>query len=447
MGGAITTQIKKIPTRKDFYIGSIIGVGGFGIIREVRRLSNDKWYALKEYDITKITTINEAQIILNEYLALERIQSHPFIIKLYAIFHEVGSTNLLMELLCGGDLRLSMQSYDLYNENKTAYIIACIGSALHHLHLHGIIHRDIKPENIMFDISGIPKLIDFGMSYTTKSIPLLSSSSSSSNICICQSRSGTKEYLAPEVFVPETHYHSYESDFWSLGMVMYELLFRYRPFKSIIPISMIKYSQDTYKSAWESLVNASSNSSSITTITTSLTTSAVATAPFLSGTTASLKTFISESYDLNEMRSNTTSNFIQLSSFMTNFDETPLNSDLVISIPDFNSCKEKTSIECKNLLLSLLDVRVHLRYGVNDRYSSFIDHNWFQSNGYSRKKLLEYSPAPPDINRVGDTICGKFLKKNFEDKDETKTKGFPKREIHRFVNSIKYVSPDYYPIN
>ncbi len=115
------------------------------------------------------------------------------------------------------------------------YVIDCISSALSHIHGKGILHRDIKPENIGLDKFGRPYLTDFGIS---------------TNSTICRSSSGTLPYLAPEVLAPGNA-HSFQADYWSLGVVAYELMYGRRPFSKHCPVEFIRYVSDNYEYLWK----------------------------------------------------------------------------------------------------------------------------------------------------------------------------------------------------
>jgi serine/threonine protein kinase len=137
----------------------------------------------------------------------------------------------VLDLQTGGDLRYYMRKRYLFEEADVAFYIACLSSALEHMHSCGVIHRDVKPENIILDERGYPYLTDFGVAHVQSAdAPILS----------CTLASGTRQYLAPEVFT-KAHLHGPEADFWSLGVVAYELLFGRRPFDKHAPLPMINY--------------------------------------------------------------------------------------------------------------------------------------------------------------------------------------------------------------
>jgi serine/threonine protein kinase len=401
--------------RNHFHLGEVIGMGTFTKVREVRRYSNHQWYALKEYNLLKMTTTSEAEILLDELNALKRIRKHPFIVELYGAFRDHSSVSFVLELFTAGDLRLSLQSLKIFDEKQVAYVIACIGSALRFLHLNRIIHRDLKPENIMMDHNGVCKLIDFGMSYVMPP---------KTRVCICDRSSGTREYLAPEVFV-QNHYHGYESDFWSLGIVMYELLFRHRPFRGNAPLEMICYSRDTYRTAWELLIKTSQDDFEEINIANPLDDNTV-------------QTLLPDPAPL-EIRSFTHPSII----------DATLDPQLIPCLPQ----DEPISEDCKSILLSLIDVRIHSRIGTGTQYEEFSHHPWFTVNGIEVDDLASCpSPIHPDAIHTSDLIFSKFLDSNLE-KSETQSKSadlgrhVPNQDIHEMIGSIHYTSPEYLKIS
>ena len=97
---------------------------------------------------------------------------------------------------------------------------------LNYLHENNCIYRDLKPENVLIDKDGHIKLIDFGLSKWCDDSP-----------CKANSICGTPEYLAPEILFEKDY--GIEVDWWSLGMIIYEMLSGYLPFK-ILPEEKIK---------------------------------------------------------------------------------------------------------------------------------------------------------------------------------------------------------------
>jgi serine/threonine protein kinase len=68
------------------------------------------------------------------------------------------SCYLVLDLKCGGDLRYYLRKKIVFDERDVAFYVACLSSALQHIHSMKIIHRDVKPENIILDEKGYPHL-------------------------------------------------------------------------------------------------------------------------------------------------------------------------------------------------------------------------------------------------------------------------------------------------
>ena len=124
---------------------------------------------------------------------------------------------LVLDYLPGGDLRYYINRKIIFNENQIKFIISNLLLSLKYIHNNSILHRDIKPENLVFDDKGYIHLTDFGISKKLKK---------GKNI---YDKSGTPGYISPEVLLnkPQT----FSSDFFSVGVICYELLLHKKPFK------------------------------------------------------------------------------------------------------------------------------------------------------------------------------------------------------------------------
>lgn len=168
-------------------------------------------------------------MIMGELNAWKKVEHHNYISDLHFAFQDRSYCYFVMDLLTGADLRYYIKKRVILTEPELAFIVASMASALNHLHTRGILHRDIKPENIVFDHEGYPYLTDFGVSYLCEDGDMT-----------CTLSSGTKQYLAPEVFC-KSHEHGPESDFWSLGVMIYEIIYGKRPFEKHVNREFINH--------------------------------------------------------------------------------------------------------------------------------------------------------------------------------------------------------------
>ena len=176
---------------------------------------NQKFYALKEMNKSKIYLKKSCNSILNERKFFSKLHS-KFLVNLYYAFQTKDSLYLLLDYYNGGDLRYFFQNKKKFNNFEIKFLITNILFSLNVLHKNGIIHRDLKPENLLFDNEGYLHLTDYGISAEINSN--------------CTSSSGTLGYMAPEVILKKTQ--DFTVDFYSLGVITYELLFKIRPFKA-----------------------------------------------------------------------------------------------------------------------------------------------------------------------------------------------------------------------
>ncbi|GFR05830.1 hypothetical protein TNCT_3241 [Trichonephila clavata] len=206
----------------DLRIVTTLGVGGFGRV-ELVQLNNDtsKSFALKVMKKAQIVETRQQQHILSEKIIMEE-SNCDFVVKLYRTFKDRKYLYMLMEACLGGELWTLLRDRGRFDDSTTRFYAACVVEAFDYLHSRNIIYRDLKPENMLLDSQGYVKLVDFGFA---KKLP-----NGRKTWTFC----GTPEYVAPEVILNKGHDTS--ADFWSLGVLIFELLTGTPPFTAPDPM-------------------------------------------------------------------------------------------------------------------------------------------------------------------------------------------------------------------
>ena len=209
----------KTTSIKDFKKEKVIGKGSFGSVYLVRRLEDNKIYALKRVILDKLNK-KEQENSVNEVRILASIKN-PFVIGYKEAFFDDNNTlNIVMEYADDGDLQTKIRKMrhegGFFKESLIwEYAIQMI-QGLKALHDKKIMHRDLKSANIfLFKKNHICKLGDMNVSKVIKDKVLLT-------------QTGTPYYASPEVWRDESY--SYKSDLWSIGCVIYELCEQHPPF-------------------------------------------------------------------------------------------------------------------------------------------------------------------------------------------------------------------------
>ena len=195
-----------------------LGSGSFGRVYLVSHNDLKSLFALKVIDKRKLmVSYGKLDIIYNEINIHSKL-AHENIIKLYNVHEDNENINIIMEYAENGNLYelISKEKNGLTESKAFDYFIQVV-NAVYYLHNNNIIHRDIKPENILIGNDNKIKLCDFGWA---KELTL----ENRSTFC------GTVEYMAPEIVGSENY--DYSVDIWSLGILLYELLYGHSPFKA-----------------------------------------------------------------------------------------------------------------------------------------------------------------------------------------------------------------------
>ena len=200
---------------QDFEPVCVIGRGFYGKVMLCRRKATGELVAIKSVQKTKLLQTKKVTTILIERSILEKVKS-PFIVRLICAFQSASKFYLGLEFVPGGELFFHMSKRGRFTIPEVRVYLAEIAIALNHLHKCDIVYRDLKPENVLLDKDGHLKLADFGLSKD------LSKRGTTTTFC------GTSEYFAPEVIRHEPY--GLAVDWWTLGVLAYELLFAMTPF-------------------------------------------------------------------------------------------------------------------------------------------------------------------------------------------------------------------------
>ena len=173
---------------------------------------------LIQYDKAKIILSNSLYSILNQLDFYKKYNylKNPFISKIFYAFQDKSSFYLVKKFYPGGDLRYHINRKYI-SESKSKFLIANIILGLDFLHSKGYIYRNLIPENLILDKKGYLHLNDMTLIREISNINYLVTS-------------GHPGYMAPEIILRQKH--GIESDFYSLGVILYEIMFNKLPYKS-----------------------------------------------------------------------------------------------------------------------------------------------------------------------------------------------------------------------
>ena len=202
-----------------------LGIGSYGRVYLVTHNITGEKYSLKVIDKKKLMDKQgNIDLIYNE-INIQSKLNHENIIRLYNVYETETEINIILEYASKGNLyNLILKNKNGFSEFQAYQYFIQMLNAVYFLHQNAIIHRDIKPENILISENNKLKLCDFGWAKEV-------SVENRSTFC------GTFEYMAPEIVYSEKY--DFGVDIWSLGILLYELLMGYSPFKGKDPKSIM----------------------------------------------------------------------------------------------------------------------------------------------------------------------------------------------------------------
>lgn len=197
----------------DLEIGQPLGAGGYGLVRLATHSGTKRKFAVKFLLKEKVMQAGQEINVQNEVRLLRTVQS-PWVCNMVATAKDDYYVMLVLEFLQGGELMDLLLPLRYMRESVVRFYIANTLLGLEALHRRKVAYRDLKPENLMVCRDGYLKLIDLGFAKIV----------TDNTYTMC----GTPDYVAPEVLSSEGHNHAV--DYWSLGILMYELIVGYSPF-------------------------------------------------------------------------------------------------------------------------------------------------------------------------------------------------------------------------
>ncbi|KFK36169.1 hypothetical protein AALP_AA4G087000 [Arabis alpina] len=232
----------------DFETIKRINRGAFGKVFLARKRTTGDFFAIKVLKKLDMIRKNDIERILAERNILITVRN-PFMVRFFYSFTCRDNLYLVMEYLNGGDLYSLLQKVGCLEDDVARIYIAELVLALEYLHSLKIVHRDLKPDNLLIAHNGHIKLTDFGLSkiglinntidlsgHESDAAPRTSSHDFLKNQedeRVRRSAVGTPDYLAPEILLGTEH--GYAADWWSVGIILFELITGIPPFTASRP--------------------------------------------------------------------------------------------------------------------------------------------------------------------------------------------------------------------
>ncbi len=217
--GTVDADAGELPVNcGNYFVVRELGSGGFGQVYLARDPIHSRLVAVKVPRPDRLHTPASRQAFLAEARTVAELD-HRHIVPMYDCCElQDGRCLVAMKYVEGRDLRELMQS-ERIEPSRAADIVASIAAALDYAHRRKIFHRDVKPANVLLDSDGTPYLTDFGLA--------LHVDRQQHHV---GELAGTYPYMSPEQILRRANHLDGRSDIWSLGVILFELLTRQRPF-------------------------------------------------------------------------------------------------------------------------------------------------------------------------------------------------------------------------
>ena len=206
---------------KDFEKLKTVGLGSYGRVRLCKQKKTGEIFVMKILKKNEIIKQKQVDHVYSEFNILSTLK-HPFIVQLVGFnFEDPKYIYFVLEYIQGGELFTLLRTKGTFPVPQTKFYLAHIITIFEYLHSKNIVYRDLKPENILINKNGYLKLTDFGFAKILEN---------EKTYTLC----GTPEYLAPEIILNKGHGKAV--DWWTLGILLYEMLVGIDPFSDDDPM-------------------------------------------------------------------------------------------------------------------------------------------------------------------------------------------------------------------
>ncbi|KAI9596559.1 kinase-like domain-containing protein [Syncephalis fuscata] len=225
-GGANAKQWAPLPehlydkrSKRRYATGDMLGEGGFARVY-LATDENKTRLAVKVVPKTTLRNQKTKNKLLSE-IKIHQSMSHAHVVRFLSCFEDTTNVYMILELCEQKSLMDMLKRRRRLTEAETRFFFRQIVEATRYMHSQHVIHRDLKLGNVFMTSDMNVKIGDFGLAAM-----LADDDERKKTIC------GTPNYIAPEILFDADNGHSYEVDVWSLGVILYTMLFGKPPFQT-----------------------------------------------------------------------------------------------------------------------------------------------------------------------------------------------------------------------